>query len=206
MVRDYQFRDILTRQQLAQFLKNPETIRAFENLTVDIGEILPANEAEITRIARLALALSAQALMIADREPEDQMVVPGQRGVDGQDGKIFVWFEDGEPGEQGPPGPQGPAGSGGGGGGSSVVTGEVVITVPAPGRIEHSQSVAAAAITPGMKVLLGVAPHTDADENGAEGLNIQALSGEAGAGTINVIAAFGELTSGPIRLNYIAAP
>lgn len=201
---EYTFRDLLTRQQLAQFLKNPEIIRAFENLTRDVGEVLPANEAEIIRIARLALALSAQALMFADREPEEQVAIPGPRGIDGQDGKLMIWFEDGEPGEQGFPGPQGAAGSGGGGG--SVITGEIIITVPAPGRIEHSQSVAAASITPGMRVLLGVAPHTDADENGAEGLDIQALSAGAGAGVINVTVAFGESTSGPIRLNYIAAP
>ncbi len=201
---EYTFRDLLTRQQLAQFLKNPEIIRAFENLTRDVGEVLPANEAEITRIARLALALSAQALMFADREPEDPQVIPGPRGSDGQDGKLMVWFEDGEPGEQGPPGPQGVQGPAGGGGGS-VLVGEIIITIPFPAKIEHEQIVVAAPVTAGMRVLLGVAPHTDSDENGPEGLDIQALSGQAGSGTIAVTAAFGEPTQGPIRLNYMAS-
>ena len=108
MPADYLFRDVLTRNQLAQFLKSPETIRAFENLARDVGEILPANEAEIRRTANLALALAAQALLLQP-EYEDPAIVPGPKGADGQDGRLLVLFEDGTPGEDGAPAARGGA-------------------------------------------------------------------------------------------------
>lgn len=87
----------LTRNQLAQFLKTPELIRAFEELQGDVTGILPANEAEITRLARMALALAAQALMLADSvQPEDPMLIPGPRGSDGMPGVTLALLAESE--------------------------------------------------------------------------------------------------------------
>lgn len=87
MASEYTLRSPFTRQQLAQFLKTPELIKAFESLSTDVAVILPANEAEITRTARMALALAAQALIQSTDIPvEDAQIVPGPRGPAGADG------------------------------------------------------------------------------------------------------------------------
>lgn len=86
----------------------------------------------------------------------------------------------------------------------AVVSGQIVVTVPAPGRLEHSETVAAASVTGAHRLLLSLGAHDDADENSAEMLSIDAMEGAAGAGTITAMLAFAERTSGPIRLNYLA--
>ena len=90
-------------------------------------------------------------------------------------------------------------------GGSSFVVGQVVPTIPGPaGRFEHDETLAAVGVTASMKVLLSLAPHSDADENNEQALDLMGMSGEAGADTLTVRLAFGSLTSGPIRINYMA--
>ena len=88
---------------------------------------------------------------------------------------------------------------------AAVIAGQVVPTIPGPsGRLEHDETLAAVGVTPGMKVLLSLAPHSDADENNEQALDLIGMAGEAGAGAITVRLAFGSLTSGPIRINYMA--
>lgn len=98
MLSEYALRNNpLTRNQLAQFLKSPELIRAFEQLSSDVAVILPANEAEIFRIANMALALAAQALMMADRgEPEEPMMIPGPKGDPGPSAQQMALLFEGE--------------------------------------------------------------------------------------------------------------
>lgn len=110
----------------------------------------------------------------------------------------------GEPGEEGPMGPPGLSGSGGGSA-YTPLSAEVVITPPGPaGVLEHMEVVAFVGCLPTHRVLVSVAPHLDTDENGAEGLHIAALSALADTDQVSVVAAFGERTSGPIKLNLLA--
>lgn len=95
------------------------------------------------------------------------------------------------------------AGSGGGGG-ASVASAQVTVTVPSPARLEHIEVVPFVGCTLTSRVFLSVAPHTDADENGAEGLSISAMSATPGTDAAIVTMAFGERTSGPIKLNLMA--
>lgn len=95
--------------------------------------------------------------------------------------------------------------AGGSGGGTTVLAGALVATVPGPaGRYEHEEVLAATGVTASMKVMLSLAPHSDADENNEQALDMRGLAGEAGTDTITVRLAFGSLTSGPIRLNFMA--
>lgn len=94
-MREFLFRDRLTRQQLSTFLKTPELIRAFENLSEDVAVVTPENQDEISRIAQLALALAAQAMMLVESmQPEDPQVIPGPAGVDGAAGLALAFLND----------------------------------------------------------------------------------------------------------------
>jgi hypothetical protein len=90
-------------------------------------------------------------------------------------------------------------------GSAAVTAGALVVTVPGPaGRFEHDETLAAVGVTAGMKVLLALAPHSDDDENNEQALDLRGMAGESGTDTITVRLAFGALTSGPIRINYMA--
>lgn len=88
MVSEYTFKNLLNRQLIAKLTRSPELVRALEALSSDVGIVLPANEAEITRIANMALALAAQALIQAtDAAATDEPpMIPGPRGQPGADG------------------------------------------------------------------------------------------------------------------------
>lgn len=90
-----------------------------------------------------------------------------------------------------------------GGGGGSGISGEATVTVP--GGFEHLETIAAVGVTSSMKVFLSVAPHLDTDENDPEMLDIEVMSGTPSTDAIAVRLTFGERTSGPIKLNYLAA-
>lgn len=89
------------------------------------------------------------------------------------------------------------------GGESSVVVGSAVLTVPF-GSFWHTESVAAA-VTSGMTVTPSIGRHADTDENSDEMLAVNALIASAGVGAITFGIAFSEPTSGPVRVNYMAA-
>lgn len=200
----------LTRQRLATFLKDPETIRAFEALSIDVGENLPndiviANQNAVAALeaARVALALAGQAMLISQETASEETSIAGPAGDSG--------------GGSGPPGPPGqliylepdPADEPTpipGPAGRSGVSGLIVANVPSgAGVIEHLETVAAPNVATGMSVVIQPAPSLEIDENDAELLSISAISGEALAGQIALRIAFSELTSGPIKLNYLAA-
>lgn len=83
------------------------------------------------------------------------------------------------------------------------VAGALIVTVPTL-ALDHAQTVAAAGVTAGMRVLLSVAPHADADENHETMLDLTAMAGEAGTDQITVRMGFASQTSGAIRLNFMA--
>ena len=91
-----------------------------------------------------------------------------------------------------------------GSGGGSVLSALVTVVVPSPARLEHVEVVTFTGCTGSARVFVSLAPHLDADENGPEGLSIQAMSATPGTDVALVTLAFGEKTSGPIKLNLMA--
>ena len=87
---------------------------------------------------------------------------------------------------------------------ATAIVGQVVVTVPA-NRLEHSQTVTFTGCDPSRFVTASVGPHTDSDENNAEMLDINALSVSAGTNQATVTLSFREPTSGPVRINLMAA-
>lgn len=91
------------------------------------------------------------------------------------------------------------------GGGTTVLSGTALLTVPGPrGQFEHEETVAASGVTGSMRVFPSIAPHADTDENSEQALDVLAMAGEPGSGTITFRLAFGALTSGQIKINYMA--
>lgn len=88
------------------------------------------------------------------------------------------------------------------GGGTS---GAAVVTVTTNGAFEWSETVAAVGVTAGQRIMVSIASHADTDENSAETLDINTMSGTALAAQITFEMSFREPTSGPIRLNWSAA-
>lgn len=86
-------------------------------------------------------------------------------------------------------------GGGGGGSPSSVLT----ATVPSA-RIEHYEMLALPGVTPSSRIMLSLASHGAADENEADMLDIQSMSATAGTDQIEIVIAFGEPQSGPIKI------
>ena len=85
----------------------------------------------------------------------------------------------------------------------SSLGGEATITLTS-GVYEWIETVAATGVTAAHKIVISSGAYSDADENSAEMLAIQCLSGLAGTNQIIVTAAFEERTSGPIKLSWSA--
>jgi hypothetical protein len=90
----------------------------------------------------------------------------------------------------------------GGGGGSLTITQSVVTVVQA---LEWTETVTAVGVTAGQKIMPFIASHDDTDENDAEMLDILAMSATAGTGQITFELGFSQVTSGPIKINWVAA-
>lgn len=86
---------------------------------------------------------------------------------------------------------------------ASVLNGLATATVPTA-QLEWTETLAATGVTGSSRIFLGLAPTVDSDENDIETLNLVALAGTPGTNTITVTLAFGEPTSGPIKLNWSA--
>jgi hypothetical protein len=93
--------------------------------------------------------------------------------------------------------------SGSSGGGSTVVSGMVTVTVPA-GSTSHVETLALVGMTALLRPVASIAAHLDTDENDPELLNVVALAVTPGADVVTVELAFGEPTSGPIKINILA--
>ena len=77
------------------------------------------------------------------------------------------------------------------------------MTVPY-GDLSHVQTVSAIGVTAASRVFLAVAPHSDADENSPELLDLLSISGAAGTDQITITLTFATPTGGPIKLYWRA--
>lgn len=87
-------------------------------------------------------------------------------------------------------------------GASSPLTGEV--TINPVNALQVDQTFFIPAMTANRRVWLSFANGTDADENTPEMLDVMSMAAFSGAGTLRVLLSFGTLTTGPIRLQYLA--
>lgn len=83
------------------------------------------------------------------------------------------------------------------------LAGTATVTVP-NGRYEWTETVAATGVTGSSKIIASIAAAADVDENTAEMLSINALSGTGGTNTIEFNMAFAEPTAGAIKINWSA--
>ena len=65
------------------------------------------------------------------------------------------------------------------------------------------ETITLAGVSPANRIFLSLAPHLPTDINDPEMLFVQSLCAIPGTGSFVVQAAFGERTSGPIKLNYM---
>lgn len=84
------------------------------------------------------------------------------------------------------------------------IGGVATITIPS-GRFEYSEEVAATGVTGTSRIMLGLAPTLDTDENCAEMLDIVSFDATPGVGVMTIIAAFSQPTSGPVKFNWSAS-
>jgi hypothetical protein len=92
-----------------------------------------------------------------------------------------------------------------GGGGGSVLSGTATINITNPaGVFEWRATITAAGVSGASRVQLWLAPEDDTRENSPEMLDLVLLSGTPGTGTIDVITAFDNPTSGPINIIWSA--
>ena len=89
-----------------------------------------------------------------------------------------------------------------GGAGSFGLTQSVVTVNQA---LEWTETVTAVGVTATQKIMASIAAHDDTDENDAEMLDILAMSATAGTGQITFDLGFSQVTSGPIKINWVAA-
>lgn len=85
-----------------------------------------------------------------------------------------------------------------------VLSGVGSITLPNNAR-SGSATFAAPGVLPGARVLVGLGPFTDADENAVELLDIAALGAVAGTDEITATIALGTPGAGEIKLTWSAA-
>ena len=131
--------------------------------------------------------------------PQGPQGDPGATGAAGATGPTGAT---GPAGPTGATGPTGPAGANGADG-TSPLSGQVVLTVP-NNAIHATGTLAATGVTGSSVVMIGLAPHTDADENDIELIDLAAVSATPGTDTITVTAAFLTPHAGPIRFYWSA--
>lgn len=85
----------------------------------------------------------------------------------------------------------------------AMLSGVATVTVP-NNSLEWSQTVAATGVTPSSIIVPQIAPHSDADENDAELLDIAAVSAAPGTDQITFTLAFASRAAGPVKLAWRA--
>lgn len=88
-------------------------------------------------------------------------------------------------------------------GSSTVVTGLATVTVPAAST-SHTETVTLTGCTSSMRVFACLAPTTAADANEVEFLNVIALAASPGTDQATVTIAFGDPTTGAVKINLLA--
>lgn len=76
------------------------------------------------------------------------------------------------------------------------------ITVPAPGRYEHRETVVDVDVTGSSTIMVAIGAHADTDENEPDLLSVLSLAAVPGSGSFDVLITFSERHSGPINLLY----
>jgi len=84
------------------------------------------------------------------------------------------------------------------------IAGVATITVPNK-SLEHTQTLTVAGVLATNRIILGLAPCLDSDENCPEMLDIVSYVATPSDGAITITAAFSQPTSGPIKFNWSAA-
>jgi hypothetical protein len=120
----------------------------------------------------------------------------GAAGAQGPAGSTGATGATGPQGIQGDVGPQGPPGV--------ALLKSATLSLPAgPGVLEWSQIITDADVSPVSVIQVWLAPAPDTAENAPEALDLITLSAQPLAGSLEISAAFSELTSGPVLLNYM---
>lgn len=135
----------------------------------------------------------------------------GPQGLPGADGLQGPVGPQGVPGPIGPVGPTGPQGEIGPAGATGA-TGPVgpsgpsgasgVATINVQTGFEASQTVPAVGVLPSNHVAITFAAASDDDENSPELLDLMGVFAMAGTDEITINAAFGTVTSGPVKFNW----
>jgi Collagen triple helix repeat (20 copies) len=133
--------------------------------------------------------------------PPGPQGLTGEAGAPGPQGPAGVAGATGATGAQGPQGPQGPQGVAG----APPLSGNATLTIATiGGATDWEETVAASGVFPTHRVFVAPGACVDTDENDPELLDPVLLAGEAGAGTIRIIARFATPVSGPVRLIWSA--
>lgn len=176
----------LTRDKIAQIVgQRPELIRALERVFEDIADILPDSVEAVADVADDAAADAATALTTANTAASDATAAQAAADAAAAGLAAHVAALNPHPQYQQP------------------LSGVVAVTVPAL-AYDHEQTVAVTGMQPSMRVVVSVAPHSDADENHETMLSIDAIAAQAQSGSLALRMGFGEPTSGLIRINYMA--
>jgi hypothetical protein len=122
----------------------------------------------------------------------------GPQGLAGPAGPVGL---QGATGPTGPSGPQGPAGPQG----KPPFSGNAVITITSPFPVsDWEETVSAPGVLPTHRIFVAIGAAADSDENEPELLDPVLLTGEAGTGSIRIVARFAAPVSGPVRLIWSA--
>lgn len=83
------------------------------------------------------------------------------------------------------------------------VDGVATITVPR-NSYEHTETIAVTGVLASNRIILGLAPCADSDENCPEMLDIVSYVATPADGSVTITAAFSQRTSGPVKFNWSA--
>jgi hypothetical protein len=87
--------------------------------------------------------------------------------------------------------------------GSNSLAGQVVLSVP-NNSISAQSTLSAPGVTPTSVVMIGLAPHSDDDENSVDLIDLLSVSANPKTDQITVTVSFATPHAGPIRLNWSA--
>lgn len=128
--------------------------------------------------------------------PQGVQGIAGPVGPVGPIGPVGPTGPQGEIGPAGATGATGPVGPSGAGGASGVAT------INVQTGFEASQTVPAFGVLPSNHVAITFASASDDDENSPELLDLMGVFAMAGTDEITINAAFGTVTSGPVKFNW----
>jgi len=128
--------------------------------------------------------------------PQGPQGVAGPAGPQGSQGLM------GLAGPQGPQGIQGPPGEGGG---TTILKGQVTLTLgDGSGTLSHTQTFSTTGVTSSMHVDVRLAGVASTEENEPELLDLVSLWAVPSTDSIEVGVTFSTLTSGPVLVNWSA--